>query len=378
MAAEGKKGLRVVDQQKAQRSKRRRGFTKDEQLMQRAALEKFPPDRHPPYRSDRAVAKKLGISSQSVCDLVRGAFEHRLVSPLHNLPVEEIQRTRLENALEQKYGLQRVRLVPGLPCMLGDLTVDERRNVQTQVIRSMARHVVEHVDGLLANAAAERETFTLGVAWGRTMRLLVEQLLSTPRAVSFPGLEVVPIIGITCASLREPTQANVIAMRFAEAYQGHSSQLACPAFVPQNDVWIVTQRLEQVRRMLKKLPTCDAVLTSMGPIPDDDNAAEEITLSSERELNEELFKAARTWNAVGEICYWLFNEQGAEVKTNHTAVGLGFEGLRTIAANPDRQVILVAGGDRRRFKPLRAALRAKLASVLVSDTVTAQFLAEES
>jgi hypothetical protein len=39
----------------------------------------------------------------------------------------------------------------------------------------------------------------------------------------------------------------------------------------------------------------------MGPIPDDDNAAEEITLASDRALRAELFKAARTCNAIGEI-----------------------------------------------------------------------------
>ena len=187
-----------------------------------------------------------------------------------------------------------------------------------------------------------------------------------------------PIVGITCESTPEPTEANVIAMRFAEAYKGRSSQLACPAFVPQHDLWIVSQCLAQVRRMLKKLETCNAVITSMGPIPDDDKAAEEITLSGDRSLNQELFNAARTRRAIGEICFWLFNDKGEEVRAAHAAIGLGFAGLKQIAADPTRQVILVAGGDRRRFKPLRAALRARLASVLVSDTVTASYLMKES
>jgi DNA-binding transcriptional regulator LsrR (DeoR family) len=129
--------------------------------------------------------------------------------------------------------------------------------------------------------------------------------------------------------------------------------------------------------MLRGLPACDAILTSMGPIPDDDRAAQEITLCSDPVLNEELFKAARTGNAIGEICYWLFDEHGHEVKSIHTAIGIGFSELQKIAADPARQVILVAGGDRRRFAPLRAALRARLASVLVSDTITASYLVDE-
>lgn len=71
------------------------------------------------------------------------------------------------------------------------------------------------------------------------------------------------------------------------------------------------------------------------------------------------------------------NHPASRWESNLTAIGLGFAGLPTIAADPKRKVILVAGGDGRRFVPLRAALRARLASMLVSDTVTARFLVEE-
>jgi deoxyribonucleoside regulator len=362
---------------KKRRGKKRRGIAKDEDLIRQVALLKFPPDGNPPIRSDREVATLLNINPQAVGDLLKAAFEKGVVSTQMHLPHEQREVARLENAVRAQYGLQRVLLVPGVPDMLKQLSVQERRNVQTHIIRSMACRVADHLDNLLEQTTRKSDTPILGVAWGRTMRLIAEYLRSTARRVCCPGLEVVPIVGITCESLREPTEANVIAMHVAEAYHGQSSQLACPAFVREVDVWVVKQRLEQVRRMLNKLPTCDAVITSMGPIPDLDNAANEITLSTDPILNEELFKAARTWNAIGEICYWLFDERGQEVKTNHTAVGLGFDGLQKIAADASRQVILVAGGDQRRFAPLRAALRARLASVLVSDTVTARFLVGE-
>ena len=66
-----------------------------------------------------------------------------------------------------------------------------------------------------------------------------------------------------------------------------------------------------------------------------------------------------------------------EVKTTHKGIGLGFEGLRAIAQDPEGEVVLICGGDRLRFEPLRVALEAKLASVLVSDTVTARYLVGE-
>jgi len=38
---------------------------------------------------------------------------------------------------------------------------------------------------------------------------------------------------------------------------------------------------------------------------------------------------------------------------------------------------LATGGDVKRFRPLKVALEAGLASVLVTDTVTARFLVDE-
>jgi DNA-binding transcriptional regulator LsrR (DeoR family) len=378
MSVKLKNDMRIVGPTPPRRrGKKHRGISKDQNLARQAALAKFPPTGDPPYRSNREVAQILGINLQGIPDLIKTAFQQGYVSAVHHLAFPELEQARLQDAVRLRYGLQRVMLVPGLPEMLEELDVLQRRNVQTQVIQAMAPRVVAYLDALLTDAAARRETFTLGVAWGRTMRLIAECLRSTPRPVRFPELEVVPIVGITSESTREPTEANVIAMHVAEPYKGQSSQLACPAFVAQEDKWIVAQCLQQVRRMLKKLTTCDVVITSMGQIPDNDKAAREISLSSDPVLSQELCKAARTRGAIGEICFWLFDERGDEVRTTHAAIGLGFAGLQSIASDPSRQVILVAGGDRRRFKPLRAALRAHLASVLVSDTLTARYLMEE-
>ena len=183
MTAKTKKNLRVAPATPARRrSKKRRGISKDDKLMQKVALAEFPPPGVPPVRSDREVASMVGIHPQAVGDLIKAAFQHGYVSAVHHVPFEAIKLTGLQDALRQRYGLQRVILVPGLPEMLEDLDGMQRRNVQTQIIQSMAHRVVEHLDALLADAAARREPFTLGVAWGRTMRLIAEHLFDTPRA----------------------------------------------------------------------------------------------------------------------------------------------------------------------------------------------------
>jgi DNA-binding transcriptional regulator LsrR (DeoR family) len=129
--------------------------------------------------------------------------------------------------------------------------------------------------------------------------------------------------------------------------------------------------------MRAKVRRVNVVVTSMGPILENPDDSSEMNLSNDPALNLQLIKEARNAGAIGEVCYWCFDRDGRKVETPYEAIGLGFDGLRRIAQDPARTVILVTGGDRRRFEPLRAALRAGLVSVLVSDTVTARYLVGE-
>jgi DNA-binding transcriptional regulator LsrR (DeoR family) len=115
----------------------------------------------------------------------------------------------------------------------------------------------------------------------------------------------------------------------------------------------------------------------MGPVPEEAGVVD-IHVSNDPKQNAKLCTSARDAGAVGEICYWLFGRDGREITTEHKAIGLGYDGLREIAEDQEREVVLVCGGDKWRIRPLRIALEAGLASVLVSDTVTArQLLAAE-
>jgi len=363
---------------------KRRNIAKDRGLQLQVALAMFRHNGKPSFRSARDVGKELGLSVQAVTALQQEGFERGLfTAPYVQVPQEQADVVQLEAAVKRYYALQHVILVPGLPDMLDILDETRRRSVQTQVIRAMAQRLAAYLDEMVAEAARLHDAavkagqdvrpFVLGVAWGRTMHRIAEYLLSTPRPVSLPSLEVVPIVGITTVLNPEPIEANVIAMDIARAYRGVSAQLPCPAFVPSIAAGVTTQP-EAVQTMLKKVATCEKVITGMGPIPEDPYGAADITLSNDPIMNEQLFKSAYANGAIGEVCYWLFDRDGAPVQSTHTAIGLGYDGLRAIARDPKRQVILVTGGDRRRFEPLRVALCAGLASVLVSDTITARAL----
>jgi DNA-binding transcriptional regulator LsrR (DeoR family) len=331
----------------------------------------------PTYRSLRDVGRELDLHPQAVSVLLQAAFAEGLFSVQVHLPQELTEVIRLETLLQERFGI-RFLLVPATRTMLDDLQPDQRRAIHAEVTRAMVRRVADHLDSLVTAAAvrSDETPFLVGVAWGRTLHLVAEYLLSTKRPVQLSTMEVVPIIGITSTLNTLPVEANVVAMDVARAYGAVSGQLPCPAFHPAVEMAVATQA-RQVRSMLAKLRLIRVVITGMGPILDEPDEGD-IRLSNDAEMNDRLYRAARFSGAIGEICYWAWDRSGQKVQTPYRSVGLGFEGLQEIARDPARQVILVCGGDKRRFAPLRAAIEARLASVVVSDVWTARYLAGES
>lgn len=331
----------------------------------------------PSFRSIREVAEELGIPFQRVTNRLHRAFELGMFGVNVALPSEQQDLLRLEAAVAAEFNLKRVRLVPGFPDILAPNNPIQRRKVHDAVIRTMARATVEHLGEIIAaRASCEQPALQIGVAWGRTLSIVAEQM----RATAWPGqsrwIRFIPIIGITASENRKPVEANIIAMNLAQAVGGEAEQLPCPACVPRSDYEQIT-RTPLVQNVLRRLPQCDVVITSMGAIPDANQNGVEIRLSNDPALSRKIEESARSSGAVGDICLNLFDGEGNEVRCDYAAVGLDYRQIKTIAAAPQRDVILVVGGNRRRFESLRAALRGGLASVLISDTVTARWLIGE-
>ena len=65
------------------------------------------------------------------------------------------------------------------------------------------------------------------------------------------------------------------------------------------------------------------------------------------------------------------NDKGEELKGAYSIVGLDFEGFRSAAERG--AVVLMCGGEKRR-KVLLAALRARMASVVITTKATADWI----
>jgi len=351
---------------------RKRGPTCDDALVMRVALAMYQENGVPSHCSARRVAKKLRLPYQQVTACVDKAYESGLCVTLVNLKYEEAQAQALAQRLRDRYSLKQVMLVPGFPAMLRDLKPDERRRVHSAVIRRMTPLAASLLDSIVADAIRTNADCNVSVSWGRTLRMFADQLEQSARRVAWSRLRVLPAVGPTEWAKTDPVEASFNAMRVASVYGGSWGQLPCPAFVRAEHVerWLA---LDEVREALDRLRDCHCVITSLGPIPGSEDLID-VTLSSDPAMSKALADDARKNGARGEINYWAFGADGQPVNTAYRALGIGFDGLKKLSADPERWVVLLCGGDRYRIDALKGALAARLCNVLVSDTVTARAL----
>jgi DNA-binding transcriptional regulator LsrR (DeoR family) len=157
--------------------------------------------------------------------------------------------------------------------------------------------------------------------------------------------------------------------------------MSSPAFVKRMVEAAIHKKNPQVKKVLDKAADCAVYVTGMGPVLAPDPARADHTstrlVNDDAMFSDKLARLAAQEGAVAEICYCLVDANGNEVEADYEAIGIGFKKLRAAAANRNKRVILVTGGDNRRFEPLRAILKARLANVLITDATTAQKLIEK-
>lgn len=338
----------------------------------------------PSWRGGRDVRTDLialghSVSLQKILACQKKAREEGRLSLIYNIPFERMEVLRLEREFQDRFRIKAL-LIPGRPEMLGPLPLEHLRAINCELTPALAKRAAEYVRQVLeaaAKAPNAQEEYRIGVAWGRTMLRLAEAMGALPPGPRPANVKVYPIVGIVQAAQSLPLQANQIASQIAGALHAESDQIPCPAIMTRAEEAIVNHH--QVRAALAALEGLRLVLTGLGPIEGAQEAGD-IMLSPDSAENAKLFSCARDAGACGEICGWCFDRHGKEVATPYRSVGLGIPRLQRIAAGANafgQQVIIVAGGDKRRIVPLRAAIEGRYASVVVTDTVTARVLLQE-
>lgn len=291
-------------------------------------------------QTQQEIADRMGISRPTVSRLLQDAKEYGIVQitvlPQRGLHLE------LESKLEASFGLTTAQVVnvdPDHPDLL--------RQLGSSAAGYLARTV--HPD------------MTIGLAWGTTLNAMVHALSPMPTN----NVRVVQTLGGIGPPDAEAYAADLV-RRMAQVLGASGVLLPAPGVVSTPAVRDALREDPHVEAALNHLNSLDTIFVGIGSLTS--NAVLNDTKSLPPGTHAELVAAG----AVGDIALRFFDANGVPVKTSldERVLGITVDQLRRTP-----RVVAIAGGLEK-VEAIRAALKAELVDVLVTDTVTAEALVE--
>jgi DNA-binding transcriptional regulator LsrR (DeoR family) len=316
--------------------------------------------------SQETIAERELCSRQTVSKALQKAKDRGIVrifvvpdprtGYLHNLSREIRRELNLENLV----------LVPGrnFEKVRADATIEE-------VVAEIAKAAAKYLDQSLTDSDI------LAVSGGRTfMRNVVRYLKPTRR---LPHLQVVSTIGFV-----EPHtsfgDANMVAYDIAQAYHASHTWHPIPAFIRTNIPGVSPEGLleENARSVIagSAVQLCEkANIVMMGLWPPHTND----DLIRKRILSREQIEEIEAFHPAVDINHWVFDAEGRCINEMidpplYYLTGLPIPRLKERIRAGVTKVILVAGAGPSYVPAIRAALKAGLANILVTDHITARLL----
>lgn len=284
-----------------------------------------------------AIAQHLEITRKRVNRLLAEAQGSGFVQVTINSPVSIFGA--LESGLAEKFSLRRVVVVPS-PIDGGD--------ARPLVGAAAARYVSEQLP----------TPGTLGISWGGTINAAAQNLARR----TGKGHRVV----LLCGGLGQSTQFNPYdnAAMVARALDAACYYITAPMFADTAELKDAFVASEPIRSVLSMVSQLDMALLSAIDLSKQSKALEYGLI--DKNVWRSLLKAG----AVGDICGHYLNAEGQVIEHPLAArvVSPPLEHLRKV-----RRVVLAAGGIQK-LAIIRAAIRARLCHVLITDEDVARSL----
>ncbi len=309
--------------------------------------------------SQEAIASMEFCSRQTVSKALQKARERGIV----RISIAPDLRTgflrNLAREVRMELDLQDLILVAGqsLDAIHADEILDE-------VMIEIASAAADYLDQLLTDSDI------LAVSGGKTfMRNLVRY--AKPSKL-LPHMRVVSTIGFASAHTNFG-DANLVAHDLAQSYGAYHQWFPCPAFLSDAAQVKHTRQLPLVKEAYDMM--VQANITVMGLWTP--HTFDELVLQGV--LSPEHHEAIESYQPVVDINHWIFDAHGRCINElleppPYFLSGLEIPRLKEKIQQGSAKVILVAGGGPSYVPAIRAALRARLANILVTDHVTAQLL----
>lgn len=291
--------------------------------------------------SQAEVALALGISRPTTSKLIQHAHDRGFVTITIRDPREA--SSTIATALATKYGLTSVRLAQPVSQTTDDI-VDALGHVGAQALRSLV------TDGS-----------SVGVSWGRTMYSIAQHL--TEKNVH--DVTIVQLKGGMSYTDRKTNDIETITL-FCKAFHAYAHTLPLPVIFDNAETKELVEKDRFIANVLEQGRKTDIAVFTVGSARENSLALNlgSVTPSERTQLRQ---------RAVGDICSRFFdaNASVAVQSVDDRTVGITMEDL---AHRPVR--LLVAGGLHK-VRALKVALKAGMATHLVTDQACAERLLEE-
>jgi len=293
--------------------------------------------------SQLQIAQKLGISRPGVSRLLQQARDRGIVKIQIIDPSD--RGTHLESQIREKFQLNRVVVVPN---------DDEDEKIVKERIGSAAA-------GILDDYVHSGMIF--GISWGTTM-------LSVARHVGRKRLKDLIVVQLNGGVSRADynTHASDAARKIAEAFGAIPYLLPLPAIVDRPEVKEAVISDKNIAHTLSIAREASVAMFTIGSFGYDSVLVKSHYF--EPAEVEELLKQG----AVGDICSRIITHDGeiCSEEFNARTIGISLDDIRA-----KEHSIAVAGG-REKLPAIRAALKAKLFNVLVTDEWVANELLSDT
>ncbi len=302
---------------------------RDEQLATRAAWLYFVAG-----LTQAQIGKKLGINRIRVNRLLAQAREQGMVQI--RITGRLADCIELENRIKDRFKIDQAIIVPTPPDP------------------ALIRHVIGAAAG---SALAERlkDGMSVGVGWGRTLRLSLRSVPRRPlRRVSVVSL----MGGLTRGAAVNPHET---ASHLADLIDAQCYYVAAPALADSEATRDLLAQQPMIKDVYERLRKVDLVLVSAGGLAAD-STIHHVDLISAADA-----KSLKEAGAVGDLCaHWLdVHGRLVDHPLNKRAVGLSPLELKSVPC------VIVASGGVDKIEVLHGALEGGMVDILITDEVTA-------
>jgi DNA-binding transcriptional regulator LsrR (DeoR family) len=293
------------------------------------------------------IAKQLGLSQASISRLFNRAREEGIVRISITTPKGVY--VDLEKELMRRYGLRDVIVV--------DCDNDKDEELIQRDLGAAASYYVE-------SAINNGEVIAIS-SWSSTLLALVDSMQKIPRKRNIKVVQILGGVGNPAAEIH----ATHLTGRLADLVQGEAIYLPAPGVVGSKATRDVFLEDTFVQEAMSLYDHVTMALVGIGSVSPSTLLAQSGNAFSEEELNK-----LREMNAVGDILLHFFDEDGTPIRStlDDRVVSMKLDQLKKV----DR-AIGIAGGPRK-FAAIRGALKGKLINILVTDSCTANNLAQDS